>query len=194
MISILLPINGEGIEYIEESILSISNQTYGEWELLVGVYDNLINSDIYKIVKAYAKQHFIIEYPDINNKYIVLKKLLEKVKYKYVTVMNMGDIWLPKKLEIQYKYTSNYDVVGTLFKFKNKEKENENENENNIKKVGKITKKFIKEKNYIVRDSYMIKKTLLNLIDKEGEYKLWLLLNEKNKKFFNVHEPQFIVN
>lgn len=190
MISILLPINGEGIEYIEESILSISNQTYGEWELLVGVYDNLINSDIYKIVKAYAKQHFIIEYPDINNKYIVLKKLLEKVKYKYVTVMNMGDIWLPKKLEIQYKYISNYDVVGTLFKFKNKE----NENENNIKKVGKITKKFIKEKNYIVRDSYMIKKTLLNLIDEEGEYKLWLSLNEKNKKFFNVHEPQFIVN
>lgn len=55
MISILMPIYN-GIEFIEESVLSILNQTYDQWELLIGVNGYPENSDVYKIAKEYEKK------------------------------------------------------------------------------------------------------------------------------------------
>ena len=36
MISILMPIYN-GIEYINESVSSVLDQTYGDWELIIGI-------------------------------------------------------------------------------------------------------------------------------------------------------------
>jgi len=43
MISILMPIYN-GIEFINESVPSILQQTYGEWELLIGINGHPENS------------------------------------------------------------------------------------------------------------------------------------------------------
>ena len=45
MFSILLPIYN-GIEFIEESVNSVINQTYKEWELLILINGHPENSDI----------------------------------------------------------------------------------------------------------------------------------------------------
>ena len=55
MISILIPIYN-GIEFIEESVSSVLNQTYEQWELLIGINGHPENSDIYKIAKEYEKK------------------------------------------------------------------------------------------------------------------------------------------
>jgi glycosyltransferase involved in cell wall biosynthesis len=52
MISILIPIYN-GIEFIEESVSSVLNQTYDQWELLIGINGHPENSNIYKIAKEY---------------------------------------------------------------------------------------------------------------------------------------------
>ena len=52
MISILIPIYN-GIEFIEESVSSVLNQTYDQWELLIGINGHPQNSDVYKIAKEY---------------------------------------------------------------------------------------------------------------------------------------------
>ena len=52
MISILIPIYN-GIEFIEESVSSVLNQTYDQWELLIGINGHPHDSDIYKIANIF---------------------------------------------------------------------------------------------------------------------------------------------
>ena len=55
MISILIPIYN-GIEFIEESVSSVLNQTYDKWELLIGVNGHAKNSDVFQKAKEYEKK------------------------------------------------------------------------------------------------------------------------------------------
>ena len=50
MISILIPIYN-GVEFIEESVSSVLNQTYDQWELLIGINGHSQDSEVYKIAK-----------------------------------------------------------------------------------------------------------------------------------------------
>ena len=52
MISILMPIYN-GIEFINESVLSVIAQTYEKWELLIGINGHAQNSEVYKIAQKY---------------------------------------------------------------------------------------------------------------------------------------------
>ena len=47
MISILMPIYN-GIEFINESVSSIILQTFGEWELIIGINGHPENSEVFK--------------------------------------------------------------------------------------------------------------------------------------------------
>ncbi len=50
MISILIPIYN-GIEFIDDSVQSVLNQTYTNWELIIGINGHPENSDVYKKAK-----------------------------------------------------------------------------------------------------------------------------------------------
>ena len=52
MISVLIPIYN-GIEFIDESVQSVINQTYCDWELLIGINGHCENSSIYQKAKHY---------------------------------------------------------------------------------------------------------------------------------------------
>ena len=51
MISILMPIYN-GIEFIDESVSSIMQQTYTEWELIIGVNGHPPNSEVFQKAKV----------------------------------------------------------------------------------------------------------------------------------------------
>jgi len=53
MISILMPIKN-GIDFLNESVESILQQTYTQWELIIGINGLPANSYEYKIAKQYA--------------------------------------------------------------------------------------------------------------------------------------------
>ena len=52
MISILIPIYN-GIEYINESVTSVLDQSYENWELIIGVNGHEENSEVFKKAKGY---------------------------------------------------------------------------------------------------------------------------------------------
>ena len=59
MISILIPIYN-GIEFIDESVMSVINQTYTKWELLIGVNGHPESSSVFLAAKKYQdKSHKI---------------------------------------------------------------------------------------------------------------------------------------
>jgi len=116
MISILLAVyNGE--KYIRECIDSILNQTFTDFELLIGL--NACTDDTLKIVESFDDPRVrIFIYLD-KSKSKTLNKLIKESKYDYVAIQDCDDIWHPDKLKIQSNYLLDYDIVGTFCKYIN---------------------------------------------------------------------------
>lgn len=103
-ISVIMPArNAE--EFLEDSIRSILNQTFKNFEFII-INDGSTDNSL-KIIKKYAKENERIKI--INNiKNLGLNKSinkgLKKAKGKYIARFDADDIALPKRLKIQYNY------------------------------------------------------------------------------------------
>lgn len=111
MISILLATyNGE--KYIKKSIDSIVDQTYTDWELLIGFNGTTDGSK--EIVNQYSDSRIkVFDYGDDKGKAKTLNKLIKEASGDWMAMQDDDDIWLPKKLERQFNGSDGFDVVGT---------------------------------------------------------------------------------
>lgn len=200
MISILLPIyNGE--RFISQSIDSILNQTFKDFELLIG-FNGTTDGSV-DIVSSYKDSRIkIFNYTNEKGKAKTLNKLLSESKHEWIALQDDDDVWLDKKIEKQLHFTNNFDVIGTLIKYID---------ENN-KVIGapdlstnsfEITRFSSSGVNQIANSSVLIKKSCIfevggwsedldklaeNGIQPCEDFDLWLKMIKKNKKFINVAE------
>ena len=105
-INIVMSVNNEE-EYIEEMLLSLSNQKFKEWKLIIR--DNNSNDNSREIIKKYAKKDPRIVLLKDNNEilplYISFDKALEHIDTdsEYIMFVDGDDVWLPNKIEISLK-------------------------------------------------------------------------------------------
>jgi glycosyltransferase involved in cell wall biosynthesis len=105
-------------KYLNESIDSVLNQTYTNFELIV-VNDGSTDSS----------KDIIFSYPDKRIKYFenlrnlglvpTRNKLLEKAKGKYIATLDSDDVALPERLQLQVEFMENnpdYGMCGTFYK------------------------------------------------------------------------------
>ena len=186
MISILMPIYN-GIEFIGESVPTILYQTYKEWELIIGINGHPKDSDVYKEAKKWEEKDErikVYDFYEIKGKAEALNEMIKYCKYDWVSLLDVDDKWLPKKLETQVNYLNNYDVIGTQCKYFG-----DLNTSPNIP-VGDLSSFNFLSFNPIINSSCLLKKELcnwdgsLNLED----YDLWLKLWKEGKKFYNVNE------
>ena len=113
MISILLAVyNGE--KYLRRSIESVLNQTYEDFELLIGFNGTVDKSR--EIVKEFDDDRIkVFDYGMNSGKSKTLNKMVKKAKGKWLAIQDDDDVWLPKKLEIQMEIAEKgeYDVIGS---------------------------------------------------------------------------------
>jgi glycosyltransferase involved in cell wall biosynthesis len=186
MISILIPIYN-GIEFIEDSVSSVLNQTYGNWELLIGVNGHPKNSDVFKKAKEYEKTAKIrvFDFYNIKGKSNTLNEMVKFCNYKYIALLDVDDIWHPQKLEVQSKlFIHNYDVIGSrCIWFGDKPSIIP------FVPTGDISKFDFSSINPIINSSSIIKKEFCYWNENGIEdYDLWLRLKKANKRFFNCNE------
>lgn len=130
-VSILMPVYNEE-KYIEESINSILEQSYGCFELIV--IDDNSTDESYKIVKEIAKKDFRIKlYKNEFNKGIVggLNTGLKYASGEYVTRQDADDISTFIRLESQIsvlKHNKELGYVATNISLINKDGKTTNEN------------------------------------------------------------------
>jgi len=185
MISILIPIYN-GIEFIDESVSSVINQTYNNWELLIGINGHSKESLVFQKAKEYESDKIrVFDFYNITGKSNTLNEMINYTKYNYIAILDVDDIWHPNKLNIQSKYLNNYDVVGSRCIYFG---ERLNGIIPNIP-VGDISSFKFHEVNPIINSSSIIKKEYCYWNENGIEdYDLWLTLRKQNKLFFNCSE------
>lgn len=190
MISILIPIHN-GIEYIDESVNSVLEQTYQDWELLIGINGHQPNSIEYRIAKEYEATDTRIRVLDMHiyqntNKAVALNIMLKSCKYDWIAILDVDDIWFPTKLEKQISLLKTYDIVGTQCVYFEKMK-----GINPKIPFGDITFVDFKNVNPIINSSVVLRKELANWNESLTgleDYDLWLNLRYKNKRFYNIED------
>lgn len=111
-VSIIIPCyNAE--KYIEETIKSVLNQTYKNWELIIVNDGSTDNSAT--ILNQYLKKDNRIQLINKDNSGVsdTRNKGLEKAKGEFITFLDADDVWHKENLEkkIVFFTSMNYDVV-----------------------------------------------------------------------------------
>lgn len=197
LISVLIPVYN-GIEYLEQSLGSVLSQTYTDWEVIIGINGHPANSplilDINEIVNlvidnsnsnSNLKDKIRVIYYETNGKPATMNKMRDDSRGDYVAVLDVDDIWYPKKLEKQIPYLYDYDVIGTHCRYF------ECQTNTPVIPFGDLSNyNFLSNGNPIINSSSLIRKELATWTEDEyfDDYDLWLQLSHKKKKFFNINE------
>lgn len=190
MISILIPIYN-GIEFIEESVSSVLEQSFDSWELIIGINGHPPNSDVYLIAKEYEKRNVKIKVIDlfsINGKSDALNEMVRLCAYDYVAILDVDDIWHKDKLKIQSEYLGTYDVIGSkCIYFGDKE------GTVPFVPTGDISTFDFLRVNPMINSSSIIRKNLCYWDNSRSclgveDYDLWLRLWRGGKKFYNCSQ------
>jgi teichuronic acid biosynthesis glycosyltransferase TuaG len=186
MISILIPIYN-GIEFIEESVGSVLTQTFGNWELIIGVNGHEKNSDVYKTAKLQEEKSNkirVFDFYEINGKANTLNVMIKYCNGRYVALLDVDDIWVKDKLMKQAPYVNIYDVIGSQCVYFG-------HREGTIPSIplDDIGELDFRKANPIINSSAIIRKDLCHWNENGIEdYDLWLRLREQNKRFYNYPE------
>tara|TARA_Y100000816_G_scaffold10650_1_gene6924 strand:+ start:906 stop:1550 length:645 start_codon:yes stop_codon:yes gene_type:complete len=176
-----------GIEFINDSLSSIIDQTFEEWELIIGVNGHEKNSFTYQFAVECAKMDekiSVYDFYELKGKTDALNKMITFAKYDYIAILDVDDIWLPEKLEKQVPFLKDYDVVGTQCVYF--------ENIENVSPqipFGDLSNVDFTKVNPIINSSSITRKELcLWKGDGLEDYDLWIRLKNQNKKFYNIDE------
>lgn len=176
-----------GIEFINESVPSILEQTYDKWELLIGINGHPKNSEIYKTAKTFedkSNKIKVFDFHNIKGKSNTLNELIKYCNYDYVALLDVDDVWHPAKLEAQSVWLGDYDVIGSNCVWIG-------DRPGIVPKIPQhdFSNFNFAEVNPIINSSVIIRKELCYWNENGVEdYDLWIRLRKQNKKFYNCSQ------
>ena len=188
--SICIPLYN-GIEFLPETIASIKNQSFQEYEVLIGVNGHPANSEVYRTAKELENTKIkVFDMPTIQGKPATLNALVAKAKAKWIALCDADDLWDTQKLEIQKQCIDHfqvYDVIGTQCEYFG-----EMTGSPSIP-TGDITQEDFWKANPLLHSSVILKKEFARWNPENRileDYELWLRLRyQKQCKFLNVPYP-----
>ncbi|MDX1949056.1 MAG: glycosyltransferase [Rickettsiales bacterium] len=100
--------------YIAETIKSILNQTFKDFELII--LENISDDNSVDIIKSFNDDRIkFIQNPVNMGMVLSVNKGISLAKGKYIAHISSDDIWLPTKLEKQIKYLDENPNCGACF-------------------------------------------------------------------------------
>lgn len=193
LVSIIMPtFNSE--RFLKETIESILNQTYTNWELLItddGSTDNTIK--LIKDYQAFEKRIHLFTLSENSGAAIARNNGIKFSKGEYIAFLDSDDLWHPKKIEKQLHLM---EINNSLFSHTSYELYDENSNALYIKSKCNKWIGF----NELVKYNWIGTSTVIynaNLLDKHympdlrnrQDWALWINLIRKSEKALFVDEP-----
>lgn len=191
LVSIITPsYNSEG--FIKETIESVLNQTYTNWEMII--IDDCSTDNSPEIIKEYMKIDSRIKY--LKNKEnsgpAISRNLgLDNSKGEYIAFLDSDDVWFKEKLQIQMEYIikNKTDILHNNYYFCD-------ENGKIIKEVKndyRLNYKKILKSNQIKTSFLIVKKEVLKNIRfqniKHEDYAFFLDFLRENNECFCISKP-----
>jgi glycosyltransferase involved in cell wall biosynthesis len=102
-------------KYLRETLDSIVNQTYKDWELVI-INDGSSDSTE-GIIKEYLSKGWPIVYHSQSNKGLGYSrnKAIELSRGDYIAIIDHDDLWMPEKLEKQLVLFNNRPEIGLVY-------------------------------------------------------------------------------
>lgn len=118
MISIIMSTYKEEESLLRQSIESILNQTYRDFEFII-ILDNPENEMHKRVIEEYVLRDSRIQFlinEDEHGRTIALNRGIDLAKGEYIAIMDADDISLVNRLndELEYIEKYNYDLIGGI--------------------------------------------------------------------------------
>ena len=162
---------------LDNSITSVINQSYKDWELKIVLYNSTHNDNDNSVIQKYKNTDSridVIKY--YNNESNALSNALSTTpskiltttaekhcKYSHIALLYMGDIWTSNKLELQMSIISKHhriDVIGSKSSFGN---------ELSCNPEGELYHYNILKVNPFINSTVVMKKNVLNRLEINDE-------------------------
>ena len=176
LVSIIMPSYNTG-KFIQETINSVKNQTYNNWELIIVDDGSTDNTD--EVVRAIKDDRIKYIKNKVNKGAAISRNIaLREAKGRWIAFLDSDDLWKEDKLEKQIKFMEDNNYY---FSYTNYIEIDENSNFNGRKITGpqKITR--IGMFNYcwpgcltVMYDSKRIGLIQIEDIKKNNDYAMWL--------------------
>ena len=173
--------------YISETINSVIDQTYKNWELLL--IDDGSTDKTLQIVNQ-----FVSQYPNIKllkndtnlGAAIARNKGIEAAKGKYIAFLDADDVWKPQKLQVQIAFMETQDCDVSFSSYQQIDETGKALNKI-IKALPELTYKKLLKSNYIGNLTGMYNAEVLGEIKapnlrKRQDWALWLQAIKKSGK------------
>lgn len=187
-----------GIEYLEESLQSVLNQTFTDWNLLVGVNGhgpdgNSIHVRAIDICSKSGDPRVRVKnYPQVRGGAAALNALVADAEAEWIANLDVDDKWEADKLELQIDLLGSLspqpDVIGTWCRYFG------SMGGSPVIPGGIINNNEFRRVNPIINSSILIRKNLASFTDMFfglDDYDLWCKLAKEGKLFFNI--PKHLV-
>lgn len=178
-------------EYLAETIQSILNQTFQDFELIV--VDNYSNYDFFALIESFNNEK-ITPFQNQNNGIIAVNRNfgISRAKGEFIAFCDDDDVWFSEKLQLQLnellKTSSDLVYSNTMLFTETGEHRNSNYRPTNTLNRILFTN-HITLSSVIVRNNQHVKfNENRNLIGIE-DYELWLNLLLKRFKFSFIRTP-----
>ncbi len=117
LVSIITPTYNCG-QYIEETILSVQAQTYGNWEMII--VDDCSTDNTEAIVTRYAAIDHRIRY--IKNEHnmgaaLTRNRALREARGRWIAFLDSDDLWAPTKLQEQTTFMIEHGYAFTYHRY-----------------------------------------------------------------------------
>jgi len=182
LFSIIMP-SYNTAEYIAETIQSVLDQTYKNWELII--VDDCSTDNTDEIVKPFLVDERIRYLKNEQNSGAALSRnrALREAKGRWIAFLDSDDLWMPEKLEKQIRFM---EENGYYFSYTNYEEIDVEGNKTGVKITGpkRITKTGMY--NYcwpgcltVMYDASKVGLIQIKDIKKNNDYAMWLKVCKK---------------
>lgn len=181
LVSIIMP-SYNTASFIKETIQSVLNQTYSNWELII--VDDCSTDNTDEVVETIKDSRIKYYKNDKNSGAAVSRnKALREARGQWIAYLDSDDLWMPEKLEKQIRFMENN---GYAFSYTNYEEIDVDGNKTGVKVSGpkRITKTGMF--NYcwpgcltVMFDANKIGIIQIEDIKKNNDYAMWLKICKK---------------
>ena len=181
LVSIIMP-SYNTASYIKESIQSVLNQTYTNWELII--VDDCSTDETEEVLATITDSRIkYFKNKENSGAAISRNKALREARGQWIAFLDSDDLWLPNKLEKQINFMKNN---GYKFSYTNYEEIDMASNKTGVRITGpkKITKMGMY--NYcwpgcltVMYDANEIGLIQIEDIKKNNDYAMWLKVCQK---------------